>query len=86
MVQEMLIIQVDILDVIKPVRLHHQLGMDFLVQLEQCLQVRLYHRNNVIRQVLVGIVEFIHVQLVVQLQAPFVSVFLVIVTCQIQYQ
>jgi hypothetical protein len=87
MVQEMLIIQVEIMDVIKQVRLHHQLGMAFLVQLEQCLQVLLYQRDNAIRHLLVGIVEFIHVQLVVQLQASFVTIFLVIIVgCPIQYQ
>ncbi len=82
----MLIIQVE-LHVIKQVHLHQQLGIAFPVQLEQCLQVLSYHQTNVVHTLLVRIVEFIHLQLVVQLQAPFVTIMLVIIVgCQIQYQ
>jgi hypothetical protein len=81
------IIQVELVDVIIQVHLHQQLGMAFLVQLEQCLLVLLYHQANVVRQLLVGIVEFIHLQLVVQLQVRFVTTGLVIIVgIQIQYQ
>ncbi len=82
----MLIMQVEV-HVIIQAHLHQQLGMAFLVQLEQCLQVLLYHQINVIHKLLVGIVEFIHLQLVIQLQAPFVTTGVVIIVgSQIQYQ
>jgi hypothetical protein len=88
MVQEMLIIQVELVDVIIQVHLHQQLGIAFLVQLEQGLQLMLFQQINVVHKLLVGIMEFIHLQLVVQLQAPFVSILRLFLLAygQIQYQ
>jgi hypothetical protein len=86
MVQEMLIIQVELVDVIIQVHFHQQLGIAFLVQLEQCFQLMVYHQTNAVHKLLVGIMEFIHPQLVRQLQARFVLIIIIIVSGQIQYQ